>query len=126
MNNPYSAYVRNADNPETKEELLIKVYEEILSLLNIAYMAIEENDISTKATALTKITDVLLVLKASLDMEKGGEIAKNLLDTYNFCINELLKANLNNDKEKIKNVKEILEPLYEGFKEATVNTQQIG
>ncbi len=121
MNNPYSAYVKNAENPETKEELLLKVYEEILSLLNVAYMAIEEGDISTKATALTKVTDVLLVLKASLDMEQGGEIAKNLMDIYNFCINELLKANLNNDRKRIKDVIEILKPIYEGFKQAMVN-----
>ncbi len=121
MNNPYSAYVKNTENPETKEELLLKVYEEILSLLNVAYMAIEEGDISTKATALTKVTDVLLVLKASLDMEQGGEIAKNLMDIYNFCINELLKANLNNDRKRIKDVIEILKPIYEGFKEAMAN-----
>ena len=123
MNSPYSAYVKNADSAEAREEILIKVYEEILSLLNVAYMAIEEGDILTKATALTKVTDVLLLLKASLDMDRGGEIAENLLDIYNFCINELLKANLNNDKEKVRGVREVLEPLYEGFREAVINAR---
>ena len=123
MNSPYSAYVKNADSAEAREEILIKVYEEILSLLNVAYMAIEEGDILTKAIALTKVTDVLLLLKASLDMDRGGEIAENLLDIYNFCINELLKANLNNDKEKVRGVREVIEPLYEGFREAVINAR---
>jgi len=121
MKNPYSAYA-SSDSVESKEELLIKVYEEMLSLLNVASMSIEEGDIKSKATALTKVTDALLILKSSLDMERGGEIARNLSDIYDFCVGELLKANLNNDRERIENVKEVLKPIYEGFKEALVGS----
>ncbi len=118
MTNPYAAYVKSSESIETKEELLIKVFEEILSLLNISIYAIEEGDIKTKAESLTKVTDAVAVLQASLDMEKGGEIAKNLYSIYEFCLEELLKANATNDKEKIKQIIEVLTPIYEGFKEA--------
>ncbi|HHG74337.1 MAG TPA: flagellar export chaperone FliS [Persephonella sp.] len=118
MTNPYAAYVKSSESIETKEELLIKVFEEILSLLNISIYAIEEGDIKTKAESLTKVTDAVAVLQASLDMEKGGEIAKNLYSIYEFCLEELLKANAANDKEKIKQIIEVLTPIYEGFKEA--------
>ncbi len=114
--NPYAAYTQT--EPETKEELLIKTYEEILSLLNVARMAIEEKDIKAKAEALSKVTNALAILQASLDLENGGEIAENLSKIYDFCILELVKANANNDKERVVNVIEILEPIYEGFKEA--------
>ncbi len=118
MNNPYSAYEQNFAQIESKEDLLIKTYEEIFSNLNIAKLAIEENDIKTKAENLTKVTDAILILQASLDMENGGEIAKNLFNIYDFCINELLKANLENNVEIIDNIIEVLTPIYEGFKEA--------
>ncbi len=114
--NPYAAYTKT--EPETKEELLIKAYEEVLSLLNVARMAIEEGDIKAKAEALSKVTNALAIFQASLDLENGGEIAENLNRIYDFCILELVKANANNDAEKIKNVIDVLTPIYQGFKEA--------
>ncbi|WP_456383101.1 flagellar export chaperone FliS [Persephonella sp.] len=117
-NNPYAAYQKNVEIVDSKEDLLLKTYEEIISLLNVAVLSIEEGDIKTKAESLTKVTNALSVLKASLDFENGGEIAQNLDRLYDFCMEELLKANLNNDKELVKNVIEVLTPVYEGFKEA--------
>ncbi|WP_456400150.1 flagellar export chaperone FliS [Persephonella sp.] len=124
MNNPYSAYVKNMDNIETKEELLVKVFEEILSLLNIAVYSIEKGDVKTKAENLTKVTDALAILKASLDRENGGEIAENLDKLYDFCMEELLKANMTDDISKIKDVIDILTPIYEGFKGALENIRK--
>ena len=118
MNNPYLAYEQNAINVESKEELLLTVYEEILSKLNIAKMAIEEGDIKLKAENLTKVTDAILILQASLDLEKGGEIAKNLNDIYSFVSAELVKANVTNDIKIIEGIIDVLKPIYEGFKEA--------
>ncbi|HIE58958.1 MAG TPA: flagellar export chaperone FliS [Persephonella sp.] len=124
MTNPYSAYENNYTQIESKEDLLIKTYEEILSLLNIAKFALQENDIKTKAESITKITDAILVLKASLDKESGREIAENLDKLYDFCIEELLKANTLNKEEHIQNVIEVLTPIYEGFKEARKNLNE--
>ncbi|MBK3331859.1 flagellar export chaperone FliS [Persephonella atlantica] len=121
MSNPYSAYVKNMDNISSKEELLVKVLEEIISNLNVAMYALEEGDIKTKAETLTKVTDAIAILQASLDMEKGGEIAQNLSRLYDFCIEELLKANANNQIQHIKNVIEVIQPIYEGFKGALEN-----
>ena len=124
MTNPYTAYTKNLDTVETKEELLIKVFEEIFSLLNIAIYAIEEKDTKTKAESLSKVSNAIAVLQASLDMEKGGDIAQNLYRIYEFCLEELLKANVSDDKEKINQVIEVLTPIYEGFKEAAKKVKE--
>jgi flagellar protein FliS len=118
MTNPYSAYEKNFTQITSKEDLIVKTYEEILSNLNVAKLALEENNIKEKAERITKITDAILVLKASLDTEKGGEIAQNLDKLYDFILEELLKANTLNKIEHIQNVIEIITPIYEGFKEA--------
>ncbi|MDQ7055149.1 MAG: flagellar export chaperone FliS [Persephonella sp.] len=121
MSNPYSAYVKNMDNISSKEELLVKVFEEIISNLNVALYALEDGDVKTKAETITKVTDAIALLQASLDMENGGEIAQNLRKLYDFCIEELLKANVSNNGEHIKNTIDVIQPIYEGFKGALEN-----
>ncbi len=121
MTNPYSAYLKQMEDISSKEELLVKVFEEIISNLNVAVYALEEGDIKTKAETLTKVTDAIAILQASLDMEKGGEIAQNLNRLYDFCMEELLRANANNEVQHIKNIIEVIQPIYEGFKGALEN-----
>jgi flagellar protein FliS len=78
-------------------------------------MAMEESLIERKAVEIGKLIEVFEIMRASLDFEKGGEIAKNLDSIYAFCIDELLKANATNDASYIENVREILQPVREGF-----------
>ncbi|MEO2082773.1 MAG: flagellar export chaperone FliS [Desulfurobacteriaceae bacterium] len=121
--NPYAAYTKLDEQDLSKEELLVEAYERILEKLRMAVIAMEEEDIKAKADLLSKVTDALVVMKASLDFEKGGEIARNLNDIYEFCISELLKANAHNDINAVKNVISVLLPIYEGFKEAVENAK---
>lgn len=118
MTNPYNLYEKNAIETLSKEDVLIKTYEEILSLLNITKMALEKGDIKTKAQNISKITNAITVLQASLDFEKGNEIAKNLNSLYDFILDELLKANIQNNIKHIDNIIDVLTPIYEGFVEA--------
>lgn len=118
MNNPYGAYEKTAIETLSKEDLVVKAYEELLSQLNITKLAIENNDIKTKGESISKITKAIQVMQASLDFEKGGEIAENLNKLYDFAIQQLTKANIENKVEYIQNVIDVLTPIYEGFKEA--------
>lgn len=117
----YTAYQRVNETIENKQELLLKTYEEILSMLNIAGMAIDEHDVTVKANAISKVTNALAVLKASIDFEKGGEIAKNLDALYAFCIDTLIKASARDDKQAVDDVKGIVNDVYTGFKGAHEN-----
>ena len=117
----YTAYQRVNETIENKQELLLKTYEEILSMLNIAGMAIDEHDVTVKANAISKVTNALAVLKASIDFERGGEIAKNLDALYAFCIDTLIKASARDDKQAVDDVKGIVNDVYTGFKGAHEN-----
>lgn len=121
----HSAYQKHNEMVENKQELLLKTYEEILSKLNIAIMAIDEKDMTAKATAVSKVSDALAVLKASIDFEQGGEIAKNLDALYAFCIDTLLKATANNDAKGIEDVKDIINDIYAGFRGAHENLKAV-
>jgi len=121
----HSAYQKHNEMVENKQELLLKTYEEILSKLNIAIMAIDEKDMTAKATAVSKVSDALAVLKASIDFEQGGEIAKNLDALYAFCIDTLLKATASNDAKSIEDVKDIINDIYAGFRGAHENLKAV-
>jgi len=116
--NPYAAYAKADEENLSQEELLLKTYEEIISHLNVAALAIDSGDVKTKAESLTKVTNALTVLQSSLDFENGKEIAENLHKLYDFCILELVKANAFNDKKRVEDVKSIIETVYDGFKKA--------
>ena len=47
-------------------------------------------------------------LQGSLDMEKGGEIAGNLADLYDYCTRRLMHANLKNDLDAVREVKKLM------------------
>ncbi len=115
---PYEVYQNNQLNVDSKEDLLLATFEEIMSKLNILALAIKDRYLERKVEEIEKIISALEVLRASLDFEKGGEIAKNLDAIYAFCVDELIKANLTNNVEYVQNVKEVLSAIYDGFKEA--------
>ncbi|MDP6198814.1 MAG: flagellar export chaperone FliS, partial [Porticoccaceae bacterium] len=46
--------------------------------------------------------------KGSLDFDKGGELARNLDDLYDYATRRLLKANIRNDIEAVQEIKGLL------------------
>ena len=111
-------YLQTEAETLTPGQLLLKAYKDVLDLVEEAKSAIEKNDIITKAKAISKASRIINVLKAALDFEQGGEIAKNLDYLYAVVLDQLALANANNNVENLENVKEILTPLYEAWKEA--------
>ncbi|BCD59942.1 MULTISPECIES: flagellar export chaperone FliS [unclassified Nitratiruptor] len=118
---PYNVYEKNMTQIESKEDLLLATFDELLSKLNMVKIAITEGLIEAKIKELDKAILGLEVLRSSLDFEKGGEIAKNLDAIYAFCIDEIIKANATNKVEYINNALEVLKPIAEGFKESLKN-----
>jgi flagellar protein FliS len=59
--------------------------------------------------------DILSELTASLDFEKGGVLAKNLLSLYSFMNRQLMEANLKKDPAPLQMVKKHLSELREAW-----------
>ncbi|MBP2674665.1 MAG: Flagellar protein FliS, partial [Deltaproteobacteria bacterium] len=64
-----------------------------------------------------KVTAIVGELNSSLNMEQGGEIARNLRRLYDFVLDRLLKANLKNDLVALNEAERVLEMLRSGWKE---------
>jgi flagellar protein FliS len=57
-------------------------------------------------------------------MEKGGEIARNLRGLYEYVLQRLLYANLNNDIAAIEDSEKVIETLKSGWKEMMEGLKQ--
>jgi len=74
------ASVETAD----RGQLIIMIYDHCIKWCGIAREALEAGQIARKAEACHKVEAGLSELLTALDMEKGGEIAKNLWRLYDF------------------------------------------
>ncbi|ABE54605.1 flagellar protein FliS [Shewanella denitrificans OS217] len=77
--------------------------------------AIENKDMANKGIFIGKAIGIINGLNNSLDMNAGGEIAKNLSDLYDFMLRKITEANINNDVKAIDDVCDILREIKEAW-----------
>lgn len=114
----YGAYKKASITTASPGQILIMLYEAAIKYLKKAQSCIDAKDIAGKGLAIGKVTDIVNELNATLNFEVGGQVAKDLEALYNFITNELLKANLNNDKEQLGRIIKIMENLLDGWRGA--------
>lgn len=126
---PAEVYLQNLVENANPIRLVIMLYDKAILCIDTAIEAIEKglNDVEnvkTKAENLTKAVDILIVLRSSLDTEKGKEISKNLDEIYEVLIDEIVRANMKNDTETLRKIRAILEDLRSAWEEAEKKVYQ--
>jgi flagellar protein FliS len=104
-------YRKQAVSTASPLELIIMLYDATLRHCESGLAAIETRDLNEQNKHLTKAQTLLTELVASLDMERGGEIAQNLFALYSFCLNSLLEANVHDSREPVLQVIHVLTEL---------------
>lgn len=105
------AYLQTQVTTTTQGELLLLLYDGAIKFLNQAKEKIAERDYAGKGILISKALDIVNELDASLNLEKGGELAQNLHKLYFYCSTRLLNANLKMDVGFIDEVIKILSGL---------------
>ena len=88
----------------TPERLLVMLYDSALKYLNLAVPAILQKDLDAVHRNILKVEAIILELMSVLDMEVGGELARNLYELYDYIYRQLVQANLKQDADIIKEV----------------------
>ena len=94
--------------------------------LGSAKAAILSGDIAIKARSISRAVRILEEgLKASLDTDRGGDLAVNLRTLYDYCIFRTTEANLRNDATMIDEVIRLIHPVSDGWNQirGQVNVQ---
>ncbi|MCU7961533.1 flagellar export chaperone FliS [Shewanella sp. SW32] len=78
-------------------------------------IAMEQGDIANKGLLIGKAIGIILGLKNTLVMDAGGDIATNLANLYDFMVQRLTDANVQNDPVALDDVAGLLREIKEAW-----------
>lgn len=78
-----SSYRESAVRGASPVRLVICLYEQAIEDLRRAVIALEKGDIEARTRGINHALKVIAQLQGSIDMEHGGEVARNLERFYN-------------------------------------------
>lgn len=95
--------------------LVAKLFEAAITSLRKAIQAIEDKDIEARWNANKRAMEIIYHLLATLDHEKGGEIAENLERVYIFIIRHLVNVDFHNDPAPALEAIDLLHQLHRAW-----------
>ena len=120
--NAYAAYQKTNVNTASQGRLVVLLYEGAVKHLKAALNLFDMNDklkagdIEQFGIHLQKTQAIITELQVSLDMEKGGDIARNLMSLYVYFNEELMDATISHNKQKIEFVLNKVDELAEAWR----------
>jgi len=111
MQRAAGVYLQTQVTTTSQGDLVVMLYDGAIKFLNQAKGYLAANDMAKKGIAISKALDILNELDSTLNVEKGGSLAKNLHGLYLFCSNHLVKANLKKSPAMIDEVIRVLSGL---------------
>ena len=89
----------------SKTDLVVMLYDGIGRMLGEAEVALVGQQMDVLHNRLVRAQACIAELTAGLDMEKGGEIARNLMDIYDYWNRRLVEANVKKDATPVREVR---------------------
>lgn len=113
--------VRSAD----PHRLIILLFEGAESAISVACLHAEQGNTAERGSNLSKAIDIINNgLKASLDLEHGGELAQRLVALYDYMVSRLLWANMKNDMPTMREVLGLIGEIHDAWKQIGPNPPQ--
>lgn len=122
--NPVDAYRRTDVMTANRETILLMMYAGAIRFLKQAIAAAEKNDVTEKARMVSKTQDIVNELRATLNFEVGGDIARNLEMLYGFITDRLMQANIEKKIEYLHEALGILVTLNDAWEGAVANLRK--
>ena len=127
-NQAYNAYRDTNVKTASQGRLIVLLYEGAVKQLTLANSMFDENgklpvrSIEAFGKAILKAQEIITELQVSLDMEKGGEIAKNLMSLYIFFNKELTQTNISKDQKRLEPIMKMISDLCESWRQAAASS----
>jgi len=86
-----------------------------LDRIAVAKGAIVNKNIESKGKSISSALAIIDTLRASLNLEKGGDIASNLYELYSYMERRLLEANIKSDLSMLEEVGGLLMQIKSGW-----------
>lgn len=104
MKSAQQQYLETSIATASKEDLIVKIFDILVlaSTQALDKLRNQRDDIEGIHKALLRAQRALALLMGSLDMEVGGEVARNLFRVYEFWHHELVMANMQKDPVRVE------------------------
>jgi len=109
--NYQNAYKKASVNTLDQNKLIIMLYDGAIKNATFAVEYMNSGDIENVHNCLVKTKNIVTELMATLNMDNGGEIAKNLQSLYSYMFSQLIEANMEKKTEPVVVVIDLLKEL---------------
>ena len=99
-------------------QILLMLYDGAIRFCGNAKEAMEEMNIAKKGEFISKTYAILIELQATLNHDVAPELCQNLSSLYQFMMEQLVNANINNEPKDLDSVVELLGTLRDGWQRA--------
>ncbi len=113
--NQAQEYRRNAVLGASPAQLIVMLYDGALRFIEAGRAAMRARDLNRQNDYLVKTQRIVTELLSTLDMEAGGEIAANLARLYEFVLNQLMTANIEDSEPPLDAAAKTLRELREAW-----------
>lgn len=96
-------------------QLIQMLFDGLLESMVAARGHIQHHNIQEKSKAIARASRIVIGLQGALDFEKGGDLANNLNDLYNYVTRRLFQANAQNDVAVIDEVHGLMKEIRDAW-----------
>ena len=109
--NYQNAYKKASVNTLDQTKLIIMLYDGAIKNASFAVEHMKSGEIEKVHDCLIKTKNIVTELMATLNMDRGGDIANNLQSLYSYMFSQLIEANMNKKTEPVVVVIDLLKEL---------------
>lgn len=110
-----SMAVQTGVEAATPHRLVQMLMEGALEKMAAARGHMQRGNIAEKGANISWAISIIEGMRASLDLDAGGDIARNLNDLYDYMGRRLLEANMRNDMKALDEVMSLLREIKVGW-----------
>lgn len=113
------AYRQTSVKTASQGRIIVMLYDEAVRQIDTALGLLQDHsrELDRVNNALVKAQDIITELMVSLDLEQGGEIARNLLRLYLFFNDRLMEGNVKKEEGPIQEVRGLMADLRDAWKQ---------
>lgn len=121
MNSAMNEYKKAGVHAEVMDadphRLIQMLMEGALERIAIAKGAMQQKNVALKGDRISSAISIVEGLRASLDMNAGGDISANLESIYEYMTRRLMEANLKDDEQMLDEVADLMRKIKAGWDE---------
>jgi len=120
----YKVYQGNQVQGSGPLGLVLLTYEALYKSLGRTEQAIITGDLAAEGQHTSRALEAIVELTTSLNMEEGGEVAKNLGSIYQYMFKRLTENMCSSSADHVQEVMQLVQTLREGWQQLARDHQK--